>query len=119
MTKIFEGKRLKLVHAPGFRLGIGYLPHYRSNKEIAPGRARQLILWAGPYFVTWSLPAPKNYVPQTLDDPERIEGLLQARRNLNDEIALAFRTKHRREQWQRESDAVKLRKMEEAENDKG
>ena len=118
MTKIFEGKRLKLVRTPGFRLGIGYLPHYRSNKEIAPKRARQVIIWAGPYFVTYSLPAPRNYVPQAPDDPERIEALLEAGRKLNAEISHAFLTKHRRAEWQRQSDAVKLRRMEE-ENDKG
>lgn len=96
---IYEGKHLKLVRTPGLRFGIGYLPHYKSNNEIRPAKARQLIVWCGPYFATWSLPAPRNYRPIALDNPGRVNRLLEARRDLTAEIEQA-----REIAWRREHD---------------
>lgn len=98
---IYEGKHLKLVRTPGLRFGVGYLPHYKSNNEINPGKARQLIVWCGPWFSTWSLPAPRNYRPIRPDDPKRLERLIQSRRDINDEIAIAYRYRYRRENRER------------------
>src|SRR6187431_3108321 len=143
---IYRGKKYKVVKAAGFRLGIGYLPSHKNNKDIDPGQARHLIVWCGPYFVTRSLPAPRGYVPRLEWDPDRLEELDKARADMTLEIARALRAKKRwqnhmnfgmhygmgqanldmmadfdaktelhpdvRRRWQAESDAVKLREME-------
>lgn len=53
MAVKYRGKRLKIVRAAGFRLGIGYLPHWRTAPQT--DSPRELILWAGPWFFTWKL----------------------------------------------------------------
>jgi hypothetical protein len=133
---IMKRGRLRVVKARGFRVGFGYLPHWRTNPDTE--RPRELIVWCGPYFATWSL-RKKGWAPRDIADPDRIEGLLQGRRDLNRQIHAAFRAKHHRQenyrlvdvdferihgvhmdirrQWQAESDAVRLREMEDAERD--
>ena len=134
---IYRGKRLKVTKAVGFRLGCAYLPNWKSNPDT--DQPISLMVWTGPYIFVWSI-KKRGWVPRALDDAERIEMLLKARRSMSDEIAQAYRVRHRRFQqaqrdlanepwfhnydqttelhpdvrrrWQAESDAVKLREME-------
>lgn len=124
----FEGRHLRINTAPGFRLGCAFINQYKANPDIDPSRARTAMVWVGPYIIQWGF-RKKGYEPRLSWDDDRIQSLIEARRNLKWEIEEAFRARHRwnrhvnmarnygmgqatLDEWQRQSDAVKIQEME-------
>jgi len=83
----YKGKRFKIHPAKGFRLGIGYIPHYLSNQDT--DRPREIMLWLGPYILGWTI-QKKGRVPRKWYALSRMRELEQTGSDFLDEAHRIF-----------------------------
>jgi hypothetical protein len=53
MAVKYRSKHLKVVKARGFRLGIGYIPHWKSNPDTK--EPISFMVWVGPWIFNFHI----------------------------------------------------------------